>query len=357
MEIKELTVPMHKRKPKPQDESNLGFGKTFTDHMFVMQYIQGKGWYNPKIKPYANLKMDPASLCLHYSQLIFEGLKAYRGDDNSVYLFRPIENAKRLNASATRMCMPEIDTKVFIDAVKALTLCEQEWIPHSEGSSLYIRPTMIATQPLLGVQVSLEYLFYIIASPVGAYYSEGFTPTKIYVEEEFVRSAPGGIGFCKAAANYAASLMASKKASAKGYTQVLWLDAVKRKYVEEVGTSNIFFLIGNELITPPLSGTILPGITRDSVIQLAKSWDIKVTERSISIDEVISAIKETKLTEAFASGTAAIVSPVGTMHYKGVDYNINAGKVGKLTKKLYDNILAIQYGKKKDTFDWRIKIC
>ena len=357
MKIKMSLIQKEKEKTMPRDESKLGFGQIFTNHMFVMKYLTAKGWYAPQIKPYANLSIDPASLCLHYSQLIFEGLKAYRGDDGLLYLFRPFENAMRMNESAKRLCMPEFDTDMFVEAIKQLVLIEKKWVPKSEGTSLYIRPTMIATQPNLEVRISNEYIFYIITSSVGAYYSEGFAPTKIYVEEECARSAPGGIGFCKAAANYSASLFAYQKAAAKGYTEVLWLDAVKRKFIEEVGTSNIFFVIGDEIITPSLSGTILPGVTRDSVIKLAQSWKMKVVERKISIDEVIKASQEKQLKEVFVSGTAAIVSPVGKMHYRGTDYNINSGKIGKLTIRLYDELLAIQYGRKKDDFGWRMKIC
>ncbi|MCX7817129.1 MAG: branched-chain amino acid aminotransferase [Syntrophales bacterium] len=347
---------VEKGKPKPQDESQLGFGKIFTDHMFTMYYTQEKGWHNPTIGPYREIALDPAAICLHYGQLIFEGLKAYRGGKGEIYLFRPWENIRRMNNSAIRLCMPTIDEEFFLEAMKELVVTERDWIPRGRGTSLYIRPTMIATEKALGVHAANEYLFFIIVCPVGAYYPEGFNPTKIYVTEEYVRAAPGGVGFCKAAGNYAASLLASTLAQKKGYTQVLWLDAVHRRYVEEVGTSNIFFLINGELVTPPLTGTILPGVTRDSVIKIARHWGIKVVERAISIDEVIEGAEKGTLSEVFATGTAAIISPVGCLNYGGREYIINQGKTGELTEKLYNEILQIQYGEKEDPFGWRLRI-
>ncbi|HQI25041.1 MAG TPA: branched-chain amino acid aminotransferase, partial [Smithella sp.] len=252
MEIKIKKVPLKKRKTKPADESKLGFGKIFTDHMFTMKYREGEGWYDPVIEPYHPLQLDPTAMCLHYGQEIFEGLKAYRGQDSAIYLFRPMENIKRMNASAERLCMARIDEDLFMEAMKKLVLLEKDWIPHGEGTSMYIRPTMIATEAALGVHPANEYLFFIVVGPVGAYYPQGFSPTKMYVSEEYVRAVRGGIGHVKAAGNYAASLYASRIATNMGYTQVLWLDSVEKKYVEEVGTSNIFFVIGDELITPPL---------------------------------------------------------------------------------------------------------
>jgi branched-chain amino acid aminotransferase len=279
MEIKVNRVAAGKMKPKPTDESKLGFGQLFSDHFFTMKYKTGQGWYDPQIEPYRDLQIDPAAMSLHYGQLIFEGLKAYRGADGSVYLFRPWENVRRFNESAKRLCMPPLDEKLALEALKQLVVVEKDWIPRGVGTSMYIRPTMMATEPALGVRPANEYLYFVIVGPVGAYYPQGFSPTKIWVEEEYVRAVRGGIGYCKAAGNYAASLMASQKAGARGYTQVLWLDAVERKYVEEVGTSNIFFVIADELITPPLGGSILPGITRDSVIQMAKRNGMRVSER------------------------------------------------------------------------------
>ncbi len=356
MEIKVTEADLQKRKAKPNEESKLGFGKIFTDHFFVIEYDRATGWHDASIEPSRPLCLDPASMCLHYAQEIFEGMKAYRGDDDSIYLFRPEENIKRMNRSAERMCMPAMDEELFMEALKKLILLEKDWIPRGAGTSLYIRPTMIATEVALGVHTANRYLFFIILCPVGAYYPEGFSPTKIYVSEKYTRSAPGGVGACKAAGNYAASLYASQEASAMGYTQVLWLDAKERKYVEEVGTSNIFFVIGDELITPPLGGTILPGIMRNSVMKLAGSWGVKVREEQLSIDEIIRANENGTLREVFASGTAAIVSPVGQIYFREKEYVIGGGKTGTLTQRLYNEILQIQYGKKEDPFGWRVKI-
>lgn len=356
MEIKVVQAAPEKRKAKPTDETKLGFGKIFSDHFFNMPYHAGKGWHDPLIEPYRALQLDPTAMCLHYAQEIFEGMKAYRGKDGALFMFRPMENVRRMNVSAERLCMPQVDEDLFMEAVTKLVRLEKDWIPHGSGTSLYIRPTMIATEPALGVHPSHEYLFFIIAGPVGAYYAEGFGPTKIFVTEDYVRAVPGGTGYCKAGGNYAASLYASEIAQKKGYTQVLWLDAVERKYVEEVGTSNMFFMIDDELITSPLTGSILPGITRDSVLQLSKNWGIKVSERRLSMDEIMEAIAKETLQEAFASGTAAIVSPVGELCYRGKEYRVGDGKTGKLTDRLYNEILQIQYGMKDDPFGWRIKI-
>jgi branched-chain amino acid aminotransferase len=356
MEIKITKIDPERMKPKPEDESKLGFGQIFTDHFFIVEYDNNEGWHNASIEPLRPLSLDPAAMCLHYGQEIFEGMKAYRGENGSVYLFRPEENMNRMNLSAERLCMPPIDIDLFMEALKKLVLLEKDWIPHGAGTSLYIRPTMIATEPALGVHPSGQYLFFIIVGPVGAYYPEGFSPTKIYVSEKHVRAAQGGVGDCKAAGNYAASLYASEEALKMGCAQVLWLDARERKYVEEVGTSNIFFVIGDDLITPPLSGSILPGVTRDSVILLAKSWGVNVLEKRLSMDEILNSIADGTLKETFASGTAAIVSPVGKIHYRGKDHVISDGNTGPLTERLYNEILGIQYGEKKDPFGWRMKI-
>lgn len=356
MEIKVTKVAPDMMKPKPTDESKLGFGKIMTDHFFIVEYNPEKGWHDASVEPYRALSLDPAAMCLHYGQLIFEGMKAYRGKDDSIYLFRPDMNINRMNASAERLVMPKIDPSLFREGLETLVRLEKDWIPRSSGASLYIRPTMIATEKALGVHPSAEYYFYIIVGPVGAYYPQGFSPTKIYVSEEYVRAVRGGVGYCKAAGNYAASLYASQQASDMGYTQVLWLDAVEMKYVEEVGTSNIFFFIGDELITPPLTGSILPGVTRDSVIQMAKHWGISVSERPLSMDEITAAQANGTLKDCFASGTAAIVSPVGQIYYKEKEYLINGGEIGELTKNLYNEILQIQYGEKEDPFGWRVKI-
>ena len=356
MEIKIVKAKPKKLKPKPADESKLGFGKIFTDHFFTMKYHADRGWYEAMIEPYRLISMEPTAMCLHYGQEIFEGLKAYRGKDDQIYLFRPYKNIDRMNTSAERLCMPKVDPELFMEALKKLVLIEKDWIPRTRGASLYIRPTMIATEAALGVHDANEYLFFIVVGPVGVYYPQGFSPTSMYVTDDYVRAVRGGIGYIKAAGNYAASLLASKLAMEKGFTQVLWLDAIERKYIEEVGTSNVFFLIGDELITPPLGGSILPGVTRDSVIHIAKSWKIPVLERPISIDEIIDASATGKLKEAFASGTAAIVSPIGQIFYKGKSIFINKGKTGNLTEKLYNEILQIQYGEKDDPFSWRVPI-
>ncbi len=356
MEIKVVQASPEKRKAKPTDESKLGFGKIFSDHFFTMTYHTGQGWHDPLVEPYRTLQLDPTAMCLHYAQEIFEGMKAYRGKGGAIYLFRPMENIRRMNVSAERLCMPQVDEGLFLEALKKLILLDREWIPHGSGTSAYIRPTMIATEAALGVHPANQYLFFIIMGPVGAYYPEGFAPTKIYVTEEYCRSVPGGTGYCKAGGNYASSLYAGEIAKNMGYTQVLWLDPIERKYVEEVGTSNMFFMIGDELITAPLTGTILPGITRDSVIQLAKSWGIKVSERKLSMDEVMDAMAAGTLREAFASGTAAVVSPVGHIYYRGAEHAINGGKTGALTERLYNEILQIQYGTKDDPFGWSMKI-
>jgi branched-chain amino acid aminotransferase len=356
MEIKIVNVEPEKMKAKPSDESKLGFGKIFTDHFFTMQYHEDRGWYNAMIEPYRLLSLEPTAMCLHYGQEIFEGLKAYRGKDDQIFLFRPYENIKRMNASAERLCMPKVDPELFMDALKKLLLIEKDWIPRTRGASLYIRPTMIATEAALGVHNANEYLFFIVVGPVGVYYPQGFSPTSMYVTDDYVRAVRGGIGNIKAAGNYAASLLASKVAMDKGFTQVLWLDAIERKYIEEVGTSNVFFLIGDELITPPLGGSILPGVTRNSIIQIARSWNVSVSERPVSMDEILDTSSNGTLKEAFASGTAAIVSPIGKISYRERAIIINEGKTGNLTEKLYNEILKIQYGEKDDPFGWRVPV-
>ncbi|MGD8387519.1 MAG: branched-chain amino acid aminotransferase [Desulfobacteraceae bacterium] len=356
MDIQVNAAGPDQRKPKPTDESKLGFGDLFTDHMFVMDYEKGRGWYDPRIVPYGNLSFDPAAMGLHYGQEIFEGLKGYHGKDGALYLFRAEDNFKRMNRSAARICMAQLDIPQVMEGLKQLILLDREWVPRSPGTSLYIRPTMIATDAHLGVRPSHRYLFYIIIGPVGAYYKEGLNPVKIYVEDKYIRAAVGGIGEAKTAGNYAASLLAAEEAQRKGFTQVLWLDAVERKYVEEVGTMNIFFVINDEVITAPLNGSILPGITRDSVIHILKNWGVKVSERPLAIDEVTSAAESGSLREAFGAGTAAVISPVGQFTYKGKDYPVAGGKMGELSQRLYDEIVAIQYAEKDDPYGWRIPI-
>jgi branched-chain amino acid aminotransferase len=352
MKIKIRKVGPAKARPRPQDEGKLGFGVHFSDHVFQMNYREGAGWCNPRIVPYGPIPLDPAALVLHYGQEVFEGLKAYRRSDGGIQLFRPRDNLHRLNRSARRLCMPEVDVPFTLEALKALLRLDRDWIPRTRGASLYIRPTMIATEGALGVKVSPEYLFYIMTGPVGAYYPGGFNPTKILVEDSYVRAVRGGVGEAKTSGNYAASLLAMEEAHAKGYTQVLWLDAVHRSFVEEVGTSNIFFLLDDDLVTPPLGGSILPGITRDSVIQLARDWWIPVQERQIRIEEVIEAIRAGRLREMFATGTAAVISPVGEVSFKGEIFEVNGGKVGDLSRRLYDELTGIQYGDHPDPHGW-----
>ena len=356
MDIEIQKAEPSQMKPKPRDEANLGFGDIFTDHMFLMDYEAGKGWHSPRIEPYKDIGLDPAAMVLHYGQEIFEGLKAYRGIDGGIYLFRARDNFARLNRSAQRLCMPEVDPDLAMQGLKKLIELDQEWVPRTKGTSLYIRPNMIATDPHLGVRPSNTYLFYIIVGPVAAYCKEGLNPVKIWVETEYVRAAPGGTGEAKTSGNYAASLLAAEKAKEKGFTQVLWLDAVERKYVEEVGTMNMFFVIGQEVVTAPLSGTILPGITRDSVLRILKGWGVNVSERSLSINEVVESAENGSLKEAFGTGTAAVISPVGQITHKDKDYVIAGGKMGELSQRLYDEIVAIQYAEKPDPYGWVEKI-
>jgi len=340
------------RRPRPPSEDDLGFGVYFSDHMFRMDYDQGQGWHSPRIEPYGHLSLDPAALVLHYGQQVFDGLKAFRQRDGVIQLFRPRAFLERMNQSARRLCMPTVDTGFCLEVLKELVAIDQEWVPRKRGTSLYIRPVMIASEAALGVKVSKQYLFYVMTGPVGAYYPEGFNPTRILVTNQYVRAVRGGIGEAKTAGNYAASFLATEEAFQKGYTQVLWLDACSRSYVEEVGTSNIFFLFGNVLVTPALGGSILPGVTRRSVLQLANDWGITVEERSVSIQEVIEGIRSGGLVEMFASGTAAVISPVGELDYDGEALTVNQGRVGELAMRLYDEITGIQYGERPDPHRW-----
>ncbi len=344
-----------KLKGHPED-SALGFGTIFTDYMFNMDYTPQEGWHNPRIEPYAPFTMDPSTMVLHYGQAIFEGLKAYRTDSGKIQLFRPQDNLNRLNRSGHMLCMPEIDEKFLFEALITLLKIEKDWVPSTSGTSLYIRPAIIATDPYLGLRSSHTYKFFIILSPVGAYYPEGFNPVKIWVTTEYVRAVRGGVGQAKTAGNYAASLYATELAQKDGYTQVLWLDGVELKYIEEVGSMNIFFVIGDELITPELNGSILSGVTRDSVIKLAASWGVKVTERRISIDEIYNAHATGQLKEIFGSGTAAVISPVGNMKFNGREITIGDGGVGPLSARLFKDLMDIQYGKAQDPFNWIVPI-
>jgi len=342
-------------KSHPQD-SALGFGTFFTDHMFNMDYNPEKGWHNPRIEPYGPMEMDPSTMVLHYGQAIFEGLKAYKTDSGDIQLFRPKDNLRRLNKSGHMLCMPELDEEFVLEALLKLLKIEKDWVPEESGTSLYIRPTIIATDPYIGLRSSHTYRFFIILSPVGAYYPEGFDPVKIWVTTEYVRAVRGGVGTAKTAGNYAASLYATELAQKDGYTQVMWLDGVELKYVEEVGSMNIFFLIGDQLITPELNRSILSGVTRDSVIKMAESWDIKVVERKISIDEIYEAHAKGELKEIFGSGTAAVISPVGNIKYNGKEITIGDGKVGPFAAKLFEELMAIQYGKADDPFNWILPV-
>jgi branched-chain amino acid aminotransferase len=342
-------------KEKP-DQTNLDFGTVFTDHMFIMDYEEGKGWYDGRIVPYGPLAMDPASTVFHYGQEMFEGLKAYKTKAGKILLFRPDRNAARMNASNARICMPQIDEALTVSAIKALVDVDADWIPTAPGTSLYIRPFVISTEAFLGVRAARNYKFIIILSPVGAYYKGGLAPTKIFVEDEYVRAVPGGTGFAKVGGNYAASLMAQQKAYAKGYAQVLWLDGIERKYVEEIGTSNAFFVIDDEVITAPLTGSILPGITRDSVLTLLKTWGIKVSERRLTIQDVAEASRNGRLKEVFATGTAAVISPVGELGWLGQSYIINNQQIGPMSQRIYDTLVGIQTGELPDEFDWTIEV-
>jgi branched-chain amino acid aminotransferase len=334
----------------------LGFGKYFTDHMFVWNYTEEEGWHNPRIIPYQPITLDPAATVFHYGQTVFEGLKAYLTKDEEVLLFRPDENMKRLNRSNDRLVMPEINEEQAISALKQLIKVDRDWIPGAEGTSLYIRPFMIATEPYLGVSPAKQYQFMIIMSPVGAYYKEGINPVKIAVESEYVRAVAGGTGNAKTAGNYAASLKASEVASKNGYSQVLWLDGRENQYIEEVGSMNIFFKINGEVITPALNGSILEGITRKSIIELLKYWNVPVVERKISIHEIQQAYHDGILEEAFGTGTAAVISPIGELFWKNEKLIINNGEIGQLSQKLYDSLTGIQNGTEPDPFGWTLRL-
>ena len=343
-------------KAKPADESKLGFGKIFTDHMFLMDYTRGEGWHDPRIVPYAPFQLDPACVVFHYAQELFEGLKAYRTADGSVQLFRPDCNAKRCQDSCDRMCVPQIPVEDFVQAVEALVNVDRDWVPHTDGASLYIRPFVFATDVGLGVHASHNYTFCIICSPSGAYYAEGLAPVRIYVEDQYIRAAPGLTGFTKCGGNYAASIKAGEMAEEQGYAQVLWLDGVEKKYVEEVGAMNIFFKIDGKLYTAACVGTVLPGVTRRSVIELCKDWGYEVIEGKLAIADIMAAAKEGKLEEVFGTGTAAVISPVKELKWKDDVAHISGGKIGPLTQKLYDTLTGIQWGKLPDTKGWTVKV-
>ena len=345
-------------KQKP-DAKDLKFGKNFTDHMFIMEFSREEGWHNGRIVPYGPLSLEPAAAVLHYAQMMFEGLKAYKTKDGRILLFRPDMNAKRTTNTNKRMCIPHLPEDLMIEAIKAVVDVDRDWIPDQPGTSLYIRPMIIADDPFLGVHPADHYLFIVILSPVGAYYSSGnggLVANSIFVEDEYVRAVPGGTGFAKVGGNYAGSLIAQAKAIENGCEQVLWLDAIEHKYVEEIGTSNAFFVIDGEIITAPLGGTILPGVTRDSVLALLRKWNMNVSERRLSIDDLILAAKEGRLEEVFATGTAAVISPVGRLQYKNENIIINDQKVGKLSQKLYDTLYGIQTGSIEDDMGWTVSL-
>ena len=350
--IEKTTCP----KVKPADESKLGFAKLFSDHMFVMDYAEGKGWHDARVVPYAPFSLDPATVVLHYAQELFEGMKAYRTAEGKIQLFRPECNAQRFADGCERMGIPPIPVEDFIDAVKALVKVDEEWVPHMDGTSLYIRPFVIATDVGLGVHASKNYIFCVIAAPSGAYYAEGINPVKIYVEDEYIRAAPGLTGAVKCGGNYAASIKAGELAEKKGYSQVLWLDGVEKKYVEEVGAMNIMFKIDGKIYTAACTGTVLPGVTRRSIIELCRDWGYEVIEGKLAIADIMQAGREGKLEEVWGTGTAAVVSPVKELTWKDESVEISGGKIGELTQKLYDTLTGIQWGKLPDTKGWIVAV-
>ncbi len=354
MEIKFTKAETLKKKPQTGD--SLGFGHIFTDYMLIMPYDKGQGWHDPEIRPYGNIELSPAAMCLHYGQTVFEGLKAYRTAEGKVQLFRPDENFKRLNVSNERLVIPELPEELAMQCLMELLHIEKDWVPSKDGESLYIRPYIFACDPYLGVKPGEHYYFMIILSPSGAYYSSGLDPVNIYVESKYVRAVRGGMGFAKTGGNYAASLIGQDEAHKQNYSQVLWLDGVEQKYIEEVGAMNIFFVIDGEVVTPMLQGSILPGITRKSAIEVCKSKGIKVTERRITIQEIADAYDAGKLNEVFGTGTAAVISPVGHLKWNDKIMEINDNKIGEISQMLYDTMTGIQWGKIEDTFGWTVEV-
>lgn len=355
--MQEIKVELTKQpKAKPTDETKLGFGSIFTDHMFVMNYDEGQGWHDARIVPYGPIELDPSAMCLHYGQTVFEGMKAYRAKDGRVLLFRPEKNMARLNVSNERLCIPKIDEAFALKCIEKLVSVEKDWIPTAEGTSLYIRPFIFATDAHVGVHPGKHLMFMVICSPVGAYYPEGLNPVKIYVESKYVRAVRGGMGYAKTGGNYAASLKAQDEAEEQKYTQVLWLDGVERKYVEEVGTMNVFFVIGDEVVTPALQGSILPGVTRMSAIEILRSWGLNVSERPIEIQEIYDAYQNGQLKEAFGTGTAAVISPIGQLKWDDHVMEINNGKIGEISQRLYDTLTGIQWGNIEDTMHWTVEV-
>jgi len=354
--LEAITIERTKTPKQKPDMENLPFGKYFSDHMFVMNYVDGQGWINPRIVPYGPFELDPSCMVFHYAQEIFEGLKAYRTADGHIQLFRPADNFRRMNDSAERMSIPPIDVDFCVEAVKQLVELEQDWVPTADAASLYIRPFIFATDNAVGVHASHTYIFCIILSPSGNYYPEGLDPVKIMIENEDVRAVRGGTGYTKCGGNYAASIRAGERAAKKGFSQVLWLDGVHRKYIEEVGSMNIMFKIDGKVVTPELQGSVLPGITRRSILQIAREWGYPVEERLISVDELITEIESGKVEEVWGTGTAAVVSPVGAIEYLGKTYTIGDGGIGALTQKLYNELTGIQWGKIPDTRGWVVRL-
>lgn len=354
--VRELDKTKLKKPPVPGQK--LLFGKEFSDRMFTWKYTTAKGWHDAEIHQYENLSLSPAALVLHYAPEVFEGLKAYRQPDGGVAMFRPLDNFRRMNISAERVCLPTLDIDFALSALTELVRLERNWVPSDAGASLYIRPTLIGVDPYVGLKAPEEALFYIILSPVGAYYAHGFEPVSIMVEDKYVRAVRGGVGAAKTGANYAASILAGQLAKKKGFDQVLWLDGVEQRYVEEVGSMNIFFVYGEKIVTSVLNGSILPGITRDSVLKLSKHWGLEVAEDKLDIDQIVADIAAGRITEIFGSGTAAVISPVGALYHEGREYVVGGDKtkVGALTQKLYDNLTGIQYGKIPDPFGWLVKV-
>lgn len=342
-------------KEKPADEE-LTFGKIFTDHMFTMDFTTESGWHNPEIKPYQPLMIDPSAMVFHYGQSVFEGMKAYLSKDGNVQLFRPQKNMQRLNHSNDRLCIPQVDEDFALEAIEELVGLEKDWIPSAEGTSLYIRPFIISSEPFLGVAPSQHYQFIVILSPVGAYYEDGIDPVKIAVENHYVRAVTGGTGEAKTGGNYASSLKAQELVANEGFAQVLWLDGLEHKYIEEVGSMNVFFKINGEIVTPELNGSILEGVTRNTTIQLLEYWGYRVTERQISMDDLYEAHQKGMLEEAFGTGTAAVISPIGQLSWGAADMVINESETGSVARSLYDTITGIQYGKEKDPFNWVVKV-
>ncbi|WP_322183746.1 branched-chain amino acid aminotransferase [Neglectibacter caecimuris] len=355
--MQEIKITLTKQpKAKPADQSRLGFGKIFTDHMYIMDYSPELGWHDPRIEPYHAIELEPSAMVFHYGQEMFEGLKAYRTEDGRTLLFRPTKNIERANNSNRRLCIPEIPEEDFLNALKTLVSVEKDWIPTAPGTSLYIRPFVIATDPFLGVRPADHYLFMIILSPSGAYYESGLDPVKIWIEDDYVRAVRGGIGEAKTGGNYVASLKAQMKAHDEGYSQVLWLDGVERKYIEEVGAMNIFFKISGKVVTPMLNGSILPGVTRASCIDLCKSWGMEVEERRVSVEELVEAAKTGALEECWGSGTAAVISPVGALRFEDTVMEISGGGIGPVSQKLYDTVTGLQTGKIPDDLGWTVEV-